>query len=56
MRRTIEEENSFFDIEEAMDIEDYNSTNDIIGEPLHFINNNNTIFFEFYIKINKFFL
>ena len=50
MRRTIEEENSFFDIEEAMDIEDYNSTNDIIGEPLHFINNNNIIIFGFYEK------
>ena len=52
----IGEINSFLDIEDVMNIEKYNSTNDIFCEHLHFMNNNNTIFFDFYIKINKFFL
>ena len=42
------DENFIFDIEEQMEIEDINSKNEIIGEPLHFMNNNNTIIFGFY--------
>ena len=44
------EENSNFEVEEAMEIDELNNTMEIIGEPLNFINNNNKIIFGFYEK------
>ena len=44
------EEKDHFDIEEVMEIEELNDSNEIIGEPLNFLNKNNTIIFGFYDK------
>ena len=44
------EENSLFDIEENMEIDEIGNIDDIFGDPLYFMNNNNTIIFGFYDK------
>lgn len=49
------EENIIFDFQEEMEIEEINNTMEIIGDPIHFINNNQTIYFGFYEKSTNIF-
>ena len=47
------EENSNLEVEEVMEIDELDNTNEIIGEPLNFINNSNIIFIGFYDKTSN---
>ena len=44
------EENNQYNIEEQIEINELNDSNEIIGEPLNFLNKNNIIIFGFYEK------
>lgn len=49
------EENSILDIDQEIDIEEMESQMEIIGDPLNFMNNDNTIYFGFYDKTTNIF-
>jgi hypothetical protein len=47
------EENSNLEVEGVMEIDELDNTNEIIGEPLNFINNSNIFFIGFYDKTSN---